>query len=117
MASVHNAGAGVVPPLLSARDALYLDFDGTLTDIAPRPDAVAIAQTLPPLIELTAICIIFGIKFGPGLVVAFWTTRGELITWRRGLDPSRLHGSPVGDSLTNLRRELHHLRQALDDDP
>ncbi|NKF22257.1 trehalose-phosphatase [Solimonas marina] len=39
------------PPLLDARDALFLDFDGTLTEIAPRPELVYIEPTLTDLIE------------------------------------------------------------------
>ena len=39
--------------LLTDRSALFLDFDGTLADLAPRPDAVVVPQDLPAL--LTAL--------------------------------------------------------------
>lgn len=34
------------PPLLPAAAALFLDFDGCLVEIAPRPDAVVVTQAL-----------------------------------------------------------------------
>jgi trehalose 6-phosphate phosphatase len=35
------------PPLDCARHAVFLDFDGTLVEIAPRPDAIVIPLDLP----------------------------------------------------------------------
>ncbi|MCJ2180530.1 trehalose-phosphatase [Novosphingobium album (ex Hu et al. 2023)] len=43
------------PPLrITPRTALFLDFDGTLVDIADHPDAVVVARSLPALIEALA---------------------------------------------------------------
>lgn len=40
-----------LPGLLTDRSALFLDFDGTLAELAPRPDAVVIPRELLGLLE------------------------------------------------------------------
>lgn len=48
----------VSPPPLSSDVALFLDFDGTLADIAPTPDSVQVADDLSELL----ICVARGLN-------------------------------------------------------
>jgi trehalose 6-phosphate phosphatase len=46
--------SGAPPPRLDLRSALFLDVDGTLIEIAPRPDLVRVPSELPGLIARVA---------------------------------------------------------------
>jgi trehalose 6-phosphate phosphatase len=49
-----ETGMDTGPPLLPGRVALYLDFDGTLTELAQSPDHVVVDESLPPLLAALA---------------------------------------------------------------
>ncbi|MBO1076414.1 trehalose-phosphatase [Roseomonas marmotae] len=57
-----------LPPLPGPQAALFLDFDGTLIEIAPRPDAVVVPPELPALLAR--------LSAGLGGAVAIVTGRG-----------------------------------------
>ncbi|HEY1604657.1 MAG TPA: trehalose-phosphatase [Allosphingosinicella sp.] len=49
-----TAGPDAPPPLSLAGTALFLDFDGTLVELADAPDLIRIPDTLPPLLARLA---------------------------------------------------------------
>ncbi|PHK94030.1 trehalose-phosphatase [Pseudoroseomonas rhizosphaerae] len=75
----HNAFPDS-PPLPQRDAALFLDLDGTLLEIAPRPDAVVVPPQLPPLLARLSAGLggAVAIVTGRGLEVARALTRGGL---------------------------------------
>src|SRR3954471_22211890 len=49
-----NAAPAAPPPLSLAGTALFLDFDGTLVELAEAPDLIEIPDTLPDLLARLA---------------------------------------------------------------
>ena len=77
----HNDEA---PPNLGVRSALYIDFDGTLVELAPRPDGVSIEPALQTLLQNVASLL--------GGAVAVITGR-PLTEIDRHFAPARLPGA------------------------
>ncbi len=60
------------PPLLTARHALFLDFDGTLADIASHPDAVQVHPGVVPALRTLSGYL------GGALAIATGRTRADI---------------------------------------
>lgn len=99
------------------RVALFLDFDGTLVEIAPRPDAVRVRPDLPDLLErLRARC-------GGALAIVTGRPIADVDAFLPGLglDVCGLHGlerrvgglHPDRVPLADLRPEAARLRDEL----
>lgn len=78
------------PPPLSSRASLLLDFDGTLAEIAPRPDAVRVAAALPATLSRLAKRLEgrLAIVSGRGLVQidAFLSVPGLAVAGSHGME-------------------------------
>ncbi|MGQ7829753.1 trehalose-phosphatase [Altererythrobacter sp. Z27] len=112
-----QTGLPAPPPLATflkaAPVALYLDFDGTLVEIAARPDAIAVPGALGKGLEHLAA------RLGGALAVV---TGRSIVDLRQYLGPVALHlaGShgghvlaPNGDALLETRPLSDHVGEAL----
>src|SRR5690606_5356796 len=70
------------------RWALFLDFDGTLVDIAERPDGISVDTRLPGILERLRQRLGGAVAIVSGRPVAFLEQRLGL----PGLDMAGLHG-------------------------
>ncbi|MCE5973213.1 trehalose-phosphatase [Sinirhodobacter sp. WL0062] len=81
MSSYPNRSDRTAPPLLDpARHALFLDFDGTLVEIAPRPDAIVVPPDLPATLSaISEAC-------GGALAIVSGRSLPELAQFLAGFD-------------------------------
>lgn len=106
------------PPLDIARDALFLDFDGTLVEIAPRPDAI----TLPPGLAARLAALegavggAFALVSGRNLaeLVRYLDGFGGLIIGGHGAEARGLSGAdaPPPESLAALQSRMSAFARA-----
>ena len=82
------------PPLLQPDSALFLDFDGTLAEIAPRPADVSTPRSLPELLA----------QLQRALQDAVAVVSGRPLLELHGyLQPARLHGAGLHGGELALR--------------
>ncbi|PTV93737.1 trehalose 6-phosphatase [Rhodobacter aestuarii] len=107
-------GAEDAPPALNAaQDALFLDFDGCLVEIAPRPDAIIIPK------ELGKTLTRLSERLGGALAIVSGRSLPELETYLAGFDGPMVgsHGAESrGLGQEAVRPEgLADLQQAMED--
>lgn len=97
------------PPLRPLpKVALFLDFDGTLVDIAPRPDLVKVGQSLPTLIERLAERL-------DGRVAVISGRAIEVLDHMLGPIDVAMAGSHGGEFRPSGNEEVHPLADPLPD--
>jgi trehalose-phosphatase len=118
MAMDDLTGKKPAPPALDPDgDALFLDFDGCLVDIAPRPDAVVIPESLPQVLARLSA------QLGGALAVVSGRSLHELERFLLGYDGLMIgsHGAEARgmtppldespDDLAALQTEMDHFAQ------
>lgn len=97
------------PPLRPlSKVALFLDFDGTLVNIAPRPDQVEVGQSLPELIE--RLC-----ERLDGRVAVISGRALEVLDLMLGPIDVAMAGSHGGEFRPSGKKEAHPLADPLPD--
>jgi len=81
------------PPLLGADAALFLDFDGTLVDIAARPDRVVVARGLPATLE----ALVGRLGGAVAIVTGRWLADVDGLLAPAELAGAGLHGAELRD--------------------
>lgn len=94
--------------------ALFLDFDGSIVDIAPTPDSVVVPETLPPLLLALretlggAVAIVTGRPIAQ--IDAFLGAAVPAVAGLHGLERRRADGAivapPPNDDLRRIRAPL-----------
>ncbi len=92
-------------PLLTTAHALFLDFDGTLTELAPRPDAVRVASGLVP--TLTALHA----QLGGALAIVTGRPQADIDHF---LSPLRLPTASEHGALYRFKDTTYRAMPALD---
>ena len=81
------------PPLLSERHALFLDFDGTLVELAARPDRVVVDEELPGTLDLLADRLGGAVA----IITGRWLADVDGLLASVALPGAGLHGAEVRD--------------------
>ncbi|PKO44062.1 MAG: trehalose-phosphatase [Betaproteobacteria bacterium HGW-Betaproteobacteria-3] len=92
-------------PSLNERSALFLDFDGTLADLAPRPDAVVIPHDLVMLLQALQT------RLGGAVAIVTGRTAADIDPW---LAPLRLGTAFEHGALRRSADGTEHVHAAPD---
>ncbi len=109
-----TAGPDAPPPLRLPGTALFLDFDGTLVDLAEAPDLIEIPKSLSPLLALLAerlegrLAIVSGRSIGD--LERYLGRTAFVVSGSHGLElrfaDGRSVAGPPPDALTKVRSEV-----------